>query len=159
MSCFAAAGEREHRHVTTISRHAGQHRLGSTRIAAPRRPELAARQADEIGASQSVSGLLPRPVLIRFAALADPTHSIASFTAHKRDAFAIRHEAESRLVWMARHIKMRNQVIVDSISTGEQPELRPVSGQPDHLQACYLDETTKDREAAMLLEGTMAEAV
>ncbi len=37
------------------------------------------------------------------------------------------------------------------------PELRPVSGQPQHLQACWLDEDTKDREAAKLLSGTMAE--
>jgi peptide/nickel transport system ATP-binding protein len=39
-----------------------------------------------------------------------------------------------------------------------EPELRPVSGEPDHLQACHLDEQTKDREAAKLLAGTLAEA-
>ena len=37
------------------------------------------------------------------------------------------------------------------------PELRPVSGEAGHLQACWLDEETKDREAAKLLSGTMAE--
>jgi oligopeptide/dipeptide ABC transporter ATP-binding protein len=48
---------------------------------------------------------------------------------------------------------------VMDVCKGEQPELRPVSDEPAHFQACYLDETTKDREAAKLLEGTMAEAV
>jgi peptide/nickel transport system ATP-binding protein len=38
------------------------------------------------------------------------------------------------------------------------PELRPVGSETDHLQACWLDEETKDREAAKLLAGTMAEA-
>jgi peptide/nickel transport system ATP-binding protein len=38
------------------------------------------------------------------------------------------------------------------------PELRPVSDEPGHTQACFLDEATKDREATKLLTGTMAEA-
>ena len=38
------------------------------------------------------------------------------------------------------------------------PELRPISNEPGHIQACFLDETTKDREAQKLLAGTMAEA-
>jgi peptide/nickel transport system ATP-binding protein len=38
------------------------------------------------------------------------------------------------------------------------PELQPVSDEPDHLQACWLDEATKDREVTKLLAGTMAEA-
>jgi peptide/nickel transport system ATP-binding protein len=38
------------------------------------------------------------------------------------------------------------------------PELRPISDEPEHVQACHLDEDTKDREAAKLLESTMAEA-
>jgi peptide/nickel transport system ATP-binding protein len=37
------------------------------------------------------------------------------------------------------------------------PALLPVSSEPQHLQACHLDETTKDREVAKLLEGTLAE--
>ncbi|HUK93507.1 MAG TPA: ABC transporter ATP-binding protein [Gaiellaceae bacterium] len=40
----------------------------------------------------------------------------------------------------------------------ENPPLRPVSDDPDHLQACHLDEETKDREAQKLIAGTMAEA-
>jgi oligopeptide/dipeptide ABC transporter ATP-binding protein len=39
------------------------------------------------------------------------------------------------------------------------PELLPVAGGADHLQACHLDEETKDGEAAKLLAGTLAEAV
>ena len=39
-----------------------------------------------------------------------------------------------------------------------EPELRPISNDPAHLQACHLDEQTKDREAAKLLSGTLAEA-
>jgi peptide/nickel transport system ATP-binding protein len=39
-----------------------------------------------------------------------------------------------------------------------EPELRPVSDDPGHLQRCHLDEATKDREAAKLLAGTLAEA-
>jgi peptide/nickel transport system ATP-binding protein len=38
------------------------------------------------------------------------------------------------------------------------PELLPVSHSPQHLQACHLDEETKDREVQTLLEGTLAEA-
>ena len=38
------------------------------------------------------------------------------------------------------------------------PELLPTQREPDHLQACHLDEETKDREAAKLLESMMAEA-
>jgi peptide/nickel transport system ATP-binding protein len=40
----------------------------------------------------------------------------------------------------------------------EVPELRDVSNEPGHVQACFLDEATKDREAQKLLAGTMAEA-
>jgi peptide/nickel transport system ATP-binding protein len=47
---------------------------------------------------------------------------------------------------------------VMSICKQKEPELRPVTGEPDHLQACHLDEETKDREAAKLLAGTLAEA-
>jgi peptide/nickel transport system ATP-binding protein len=39
-----------------------------------------------------------------------------------------------------------------------EPGLRPVSDEPEHVQACHLDEQTKDREAAKLLAGTLAEA-
>jgi peptide/nickel transport system ATP-binding protein len=38
------------------------------------------------------------------------------------------------------------------------PELIPISTDPEHLQACHLDEATKDREAAKLLELTMGKA-
>jgi peptide/nickel transport system ATP-binding protein len=33
-----------------------------------------------------------------------------------------------------------------------QPELRPLPGHPGHLDACHLDDATKEREAAKLLE-------
>jgi peptide/nickel transport system ATP-binding protein len=36
------------------------------------------------------------------------------------------------------------------------PKLVPTQKDADHLQACHLDEETKDREAAKLLEATMA---
>jgi oligopeptide/dipeptide ABC transporter, ATP-binding protein, C-terminal domain len=38
------------------------------------------------------------------------------------------------------------------------PELLPVGHDAEHLQACHLDEETKDREAAKLLAGALAEA-
>jgi peptide/nickel transport system ATP-binding protein len=38
------------------------------------------------------------------------------------------------------------------------PELLPISTDPDHLQACHLDEETKDREAAKLLAATLGKA-
>jgi hypothetical protein len=41
---------------------------------------------------------------------------------------------------------------------GDAPGLVPVSQDPGHVQACYLDEDTKDRELAKLVAGTMAEA-
>ena len=40
----------------------------------------------------------------------------------------------------------------------EVPVLLPVPGDPDHLQACHLDEETKQREADKVLAQTMAEA-
>jgi peptide/nickel transport system ATP-binding protein len=39
-----------------------------------------------------------------------------------------------------------------------EPELAPALGDPSHVQACHLDPETKEREAAKLLAGTMAEA-
>src|SRR5918911_777169 len=41
----------------------------------------------------------------------------------------------------------------------EDPPLRPINDDPSHLQACHLDEETKDREAQKLLEGTLAQAI
>jgi peptide/nickel transport system ATP-binding protein len=38
------------------------------------------------------------------------------------------------------------------------PELEAAQHDPEHLQACHLDQETKDREAAKLLAATMAEA-
>src|SRR5215218_787505 len=38
------------------------------------------------------------------------------------------------------------------------PKLVPTQKDPGHLQACHLDEETKDREAAKLLEAMMVEA-
>jgi peptide/nickel transport system ATP-binding protein len=40
----------------------------------------------------------------------------------------------------------------------EDPALLPVPGEGEHLQRCFLDEETKDREAQKLLAGMMAEA-
>jgi peptide/nickel transport system ATP-binding protein len=39
-----------------------------------------------------------------------------------------------------------------------EPELLPAGDDRDHVQACHLDVATKDREAAKVLAGTMAEA-
>jgi hypothetical protein len=38
----------------------------------------------------------------------------------------------------------------------EEPPLAPSAHDAGHLQACHLDEETKDREAAKLLETTLA---
>src|SRR5918911_4404487 len=48
---------------------------------------------------------------------------------------------------------------VMDICKQEDPPLRPISDDPSHLQACHLDEETKDREAQKLLEGTLAQAI
>ena len=40
----------------------------------------------------------------------------------------------------------------------EVPQLEPTQRDPDHLQRCFLDEETKEREASKLLAATMAEA-
>ena len=34
----------------------------------------------------------------------------------------------------------------------KHPELAPIVGEPDHLQACWLDQETKDREGQRILE-------
>jgi len=47
---------------------------------------------------------------------------------------------------------------VMDVCKAEEPRLMPVSEQPQHLQACHLDEPTKDREVAKLLAGQLAEA-
>jgi peptide/nickel transport system ATP-binding protein len=47
---------------------------------------------------------------------------------------------------------------VMDICRSSVPDLRPVLGDAEHTQACWLDEETKDREAAKVLAGTMAEA-
>jgi peptide/nickel transport system ATP-binding protein len=47
--------------------------------------------------------------------------------------------------------------VMDVCKTTE-PRLVPISDDPTHLQACYLDEATKDREASKLLAGTAASA-
>jgi peptide/nickel transport system ATP-binding protein len=47
---------------------------------------------------------------------------------------------------------------VMNICKEQEPELRPISDDPGHLQACHLDEQTKDREAAKLAAGSLAEA-
>ena len=39
----------------------------------------------------------------------------------------------------------------------QDPGLKPVAGDPGHLQSCHLDEETKDREAAKLLAVMMGE--
>jgi peptide/nickel transport system ATP-binding protein len=46
---------------------------------------------------------------------------------------------------------------VMSVCRETEPELRAISNDSSHLQACHLDEQTKDREAAKLVAGTMAE--
>ena len=46
---------------------------------------------------------------------------------------------------------------VMDVCLSNPPELRPVSGEPEHLQACWLDEETKDREVEKLRAGKMAE--
>jgi peptide/nickel transport system ATP-binding protein len=40
-----------------------------------------------------------------------------------------------------------------------EPDLLPVGHDPGHVQRCHLDEETKDREAAKLQAGTLAEAI
>ena len=46
---------------------------------------------------------------------------------------------------------------VMSVCRDTEPELKPTSHDRDHLERCHLDEETKKREAAKLLEATMAE--
>ncbi len=48
---------------------------------------------------------------------------------------------------------------VMDVCKAENPPLAPVPDEPDHLAACHLDLETKDREAAKLLAGMMAQAV
>jgi peptide/nickel transport system ATP-binding protein len=47
---------------------------------------------------------------------------------------------------------------VMNVCREQEPELRPISDDPGHLQACHLDEQTKDREAEKLAAGALAEA-
>jgi peptide/nickel transport system ATP-binding protein len=47
---------------------------------------------------------------------------------------------------------------VMEVCKNEEPQLKPISNEPHHLQACWLDEQTKDREAQKLLAGSLAEA-
>jgi peptide/nickel transport system ATP-binding protein len=47
---------------------------------------------------------------------------------------------------------------VMSVCKEQDPALEPVRDEPEHTTACWLDQETKDREAAKLLAGMMAEA-
>jgi peptide/nickel transport system ATP-binding protein len=47
---------------------------------------------------------------------------------------------------------------VMSVCREKEPELLAISNDSSHLQACHLDEQTKDREAAKLVAGAIAEA-
>jgi peptide/nickel transport system ATP-binding protein len=47
---------------------------------------------------------------------------------------------------------------VMSVCKEQDPALTPVRDEPEHTTACWLDQETKDREAAKLLAGMMAEA-
>ena len=47
---------------------------------------------------------------------------------------------------------------VMSICRTEKPPLAPVSDEPGHVDACHLDEATKDHEGEKLLAGMLAEA-
>jgi peptide/nickel transport system ATP-binding protein len=47
---------------------------------------------------------------------------------------------------------------VMSVCKEQDPTLAPVRDEPEHTTACWLDQETKDREAAKLLAGMMAEA-
>jgi peptide/nickel transport system ATP-binding protein len=47
---------------------------------------------------------------------------------------------------------------VIEVCKNEEPQLKPISNEPHHLQACWLDEQTKDREAQKLVAGSLAEA-
>jgi peptide/nickel transport system ATP-binding protein len=47
---------------------------------------------------------------------------------------------------------------VMDVCKSKVPDLVPTQRDPNHLQACHLDEDTKDREASKLLQETMAEA-
>jgi peptide/nickel transport system ATP-binding protein len=47
---------------------------------------------------------------------------------------------------------------VMDVCKSTEPRLLPIPDQPQHLQACHLDEQTKDREVEKLLSGALAEA-
>jgi peptide/nickel transport system ATP-binding protein len=47
---------------------------------------------------------------------------------------------------------------VMEVCKNEEPQLKPLSNEAHHVQACWLDEPTKDREAEKLLSGSLAEA-
>jgi peptide/nickel transport system ATP-binding protein len=47
---------------------------------------------------------------------------------------------------------------VMNICKAEDPPLKPVPDEPEHLDACHLDQATKDREARKLLESMAGEA-
>ncbi len=47
---------------------------------------------------------------------------------------------------------------VMSVCKNENPPLAPVDGEPEHLDACHLDQETKDREATKLLASMQAGA-
>jgi peptide/nickel transport system ATP-binding protein len=47
---------------------------------------------------------------------------------------------------------------VMDVCKSKEPPLLPITDQPQHLQACHLDEQTKDREVEKLLAGALAEA-
>jgi peptide/nickel transport system ATP-binding protein len=47
---------------------------------------------------------------------------------------------------------------VMDVCKADHPELAPTEGEPDHLQACWLDQETKDREGERILTAMTGEA-
>jgi len=47
---------------------------------------------------------------------------------------------------------------VMDVCKSDHPELAPTIGEPNHLQACWLDQETKDRQGARVLAGIIGEA-
>src|SRR6185436_2068949 len=66
---------------------------------------------------------MPGPFPVRSTASSYPSHFAAAFAAHEGDHFAVRHEAQRRLVRMAGHVEMRDDVIVNSVAATHQLQL------------------------------------
>src|SRR5262245_3512548 len=65
----------------------------------------------------------PLPLGVRRTAATDPAEPAAAFAPDESDQLAVGQEAERGLVWVARHIEVRDEVVFHSVAAADKLQL------------------------------------